>query len=497
MLVLTDAELVESTQSGDEKAFETLVEKHRARIDSTISAFIDNTQDREDIAQETFITAHRNMHQLSNPNRFSYWLVTIARNQCRDWIRRNQSHTIPIDEVDENLLNSDNSPERESIEAEQQQIIAQAIETLLETERQIASAYYLKGESHRELISRHGISYQAVCTRLSRAKQKLAKRLGHLLTGVFVSPMPTLKQIYSGGLTVMKVGTVPKITAGVVAIIVLVFIGTRHFISSKEESSPSVEVVTSTPTESANSVTQRDAAPRKDVVPPSSREDKPQLSADEMEQIEDFFAQLDEADSQSGADKSHLPTDGASGQDSDTDNTGPFVASEDTGLSAEDVMNTYVEAFKNVDFEKMRLLMTGSAKERSRLHEDVLRNNHYIDFTEVRTEGRVVTEEMDEVIEEKNMELKQQLEHQIFESLLKMYSQVEVVNSEYIGGEFHFQLRMPVSPIHQGESEAIMGNRESQEEIQAVLRAVFPEDIEQSVKMRNENGAWLIYENGS
>ena len=55
----------------------------------------------------------------------------------------------------------------------------------------------------------------------------------------------------------MKVGTVPKITAGAVAIIVLAFIGTRQFISSREDSSPSVEVVTST--ESANSPAQTDA----------------------------------------------------------------------------------------------------------------------------------------------------------------------------------------------------------------------------------------------
>ena len=151
MLVLTDAELVESAQSGDENAFGALVEKHRARIDATISSFISNPQDREDIAQETFINAYRNLHQLSNPDHFSHWLVTISRNQCRNWLNKHRSHTIPIDEVDENLLNSDNSPERESIEAEQQQIIAQAIKALPETERQIASAHYLEGSSSRRI----------------------------------------------------------------------------------------------------------------------------------------------------------------------------------------------------------------------------------------------------------------------------------------------------------------------------------------------------------
>ena len=232
MLVLTDAELVESARSGDEKAFEALVEKHRARIDATISSFIKNPQDREDIVQETFINAYRNLHQLSKPDQFrSIGWLRLHKISVGTGLRKNRSHTIPIDEVDENLLNSDSEPERESIEAEQRQIITQAIKALPETERQIASAHYLEGTSHKELANRHGLSYQAVCARLSRAKQKLAKRLGHLLTGVFISPITALKQIYSGD--VMKVGTVPKITAGAVAIIVLAFIGTRQFIIVK------------------------------------------------------------------------------------------------------------------------------------------------------------------------------------------------------------------------------------------------------------------------
>ena len=87
MQVPSDAELVQSAQSGDEGAFETLVKKYRIRIYAIISAFIDNPQDREDIAQETFINAYRNLHQLSKPERFGSWLDTIAQNQCRDWMR--------------------------------------------------------------------------------------------------------------------------------------------------------------------------------------------------------------------------------------------------------------------------------------------------------------------------------------------------------------------------------------------------------------------------
>ena len=483
MLVLTDAELVEAAQSGGEKAFETLVEKHRARIDAVISSFVTNAQDREDIAQETFINAYRNLHQLSNPDRFSYWLVTIAQNRCRNWLNKHRSQTIPIDEVDENLLSSDNSPEREFIEAEQQQIIAQAIETLPETERQIASAHYLKGESHKELVNRHGISYQAVCARLSRAKQKLAKRLGHLLTGVFAFPASTLKQIYSGGVTVMKVGTVPKITAGAVVIIVLAFIGARQFISSREDSSPSVEVVTSTPNETTNSVTQTDAT-RKGTVPAPSREDKPQISAEEMQQIEDFFAQLDEADPKSEMDGSQQATDAA--LDGNADATDSSTTSESTTQSAEDVMHAYLEAFRNFDVDAMRSLLTGAAKEgfESSLPAFRMMNGEFPE--------EVIEEAVNSGLPEEAIDEGLQMAQGMMQTISKqMFSQTEIVSSEYVGDEFHFRLRMPLP-----EMPEILGMLEL--DISEVPETIevpeMPEIPDFPHKMRKENGVWQIYE---
>ena len=94
----------------------------------------------------------------------------------------------------------------------------------------------------------------------------------------------------------MKVGTVPKITVSAAAIIGLGVIGTHHFILSKEDKSPSVEIVTSTPSHSINSVPRPDAT-RRAVVSPRSV-DSAQISVEEMEQIERFFAQLEEANAQ-------------------------------------------------------------------------------------------------------------------------------------------------------------------------------------------------------
>lgn len=259
----------------------------------------------------------------------------------------------------------------------------------------------------------------------------------------------------------MKVGTVPKITAGAVAIIVLAFIGTRQFISSKEENSPTVEIVTST--ESANLASQTDAT-RKGTFAAPSREGKPQISAEEIRQIEDFFAQLEGADAQSGMDAPRFPTDSeaevAQNTDehtaADTDAYGENA--EDIEQTAEEVMNDFVEAFRNLDFETMGLLTTGAAKE---------------EF------GSLGTPLIDpEELKDFPAEMRQMVEQMSEKMFVEFVSRIEVVKSEHVGDEFHFELggRPPEVPETPGLEISFVGA---------------PNEL---FKMRKENGAWRVYE---
>ena len=453
-----DDKLISRAQAGDEDAFAELMRAHYAFVYGIAIGLVNNPSDAEEVVQDTFLNAYRGLAQYKEQTKLKSWLAKIARNRSLNWLREQRMDTISIDEVDEPTVQMSESPDECLIRDEQRKLIRRAMGTLSQKDREIARAYYLEGASYDELIRTHGLSYKAISFRLSRAKQKLAKRLAHLLTGVFVSPIPTLKQIYSGGLTVMKVGTVPKIAAGVAAIIALAFIGTRQFISSKEESSPSVEVVTSTPSASANSVAQREATPRKDVVDQSSRKDKPQISAEEMGQIEDFFAQLDEADAQSETDTSHLPTDGASGQDSETSDIDSSVASEGAGLSAEDVMNTFVEGLRNEDFETILPFATGTPRElivnsmlilSGKIPEEWLNQqvNDALNAIEA-VSPEAMSEELVEDVTRSvldGMEAMQASEE--VARMRGMLSQIEIVSGEYAGDEFHFRLGLPASDI--------------------------------------------------
>ena len=291
-----DKTLIFRARAGDEQAFADLVGRYHAFVYGVVIGIIKNVNDAEEVVQDVFLNTYRGLSQLEDATKFKGWLAEIARNCARDRMRKQRVNTVPIDEVSDHTLQTSDSLDAQLLRDEQRALIRSAMESLSDKDKEIAQAYYLDGESYDELIRTHGLSYKAISFRLSRAKRKLSIRLQYLLTGLFISPATTFKQICTGGLTIMKVGTIPKITVGAAAIIGLGVIGTHHFILSKEDVSPWVEIVTSTPSHSINSVPRIDATRRAVVSPRSAG--SPQISVEEMEQIERFFSQLDAADAQ-------------------------------------------------------------------------------------------------------------------------------------------------------------------------------------------------------
>ena len=157
----------------------------------------------------------------------------------------------------------------------------------------------------------------------------------------------------------MKFGTVHKIIAGTAAIILAGFIITLWFISAKEDSVTEVEIVISSPNEFSGSDAQTRAA-RKAEIDIHLPEDTPRISATEMQQIEDFFAQLEDLDVQSESDEPQFSPDAEVMQD--TDEHYPDGAGANLEHPAEKVMHKFVEAFRDFDLETVLPFTTENAR---------------------------------------------------------------------------------------------------------------------------------------
>ena len=469
--------LIYRAQSGDEKAFADLMRSYHAFVYAIVVGVVDNSHDAEEVVQDAFLNAYQGLRQLEDATKFKSWLAEITRNCARQWLRKQRGETVPLEEVSEEMLQTADSPDERLTRQEQRELIRRTMETLPQKDRDIAHAFYLEGASYDELTSTHGLSYNAIASRLSRAKQQLSKRLQYLLTGIFVSPGLTLKKLYTGGLTVMKVGTVSKITVGVAALIGLIFIG---YIGIHQVNTPTVaERVYLSPWEDGTTRPQNSpeelAAQTDSTQDTPVRENPPQIasaaSTEERELIDDLFGELDKTDMAQFATEVDFDLDAEESLTADAS-----TLLDDTGQSAEDVMYAYVEAVKNLDADAIRSLAT----------EEFLRSGH-----DVRVNGGsfVPMDSMDELPEAILAEIPPEAEvpYEALEALeitvdtlRESVSQTEVASSEYTSDEFHFRLRVPAP-----EMPEIPGV-----EVETTSAG------ELLYKMRRIDGVWRIYDGG-
>lgn len=242
----------------------------------------------------------------------------------------------------------------------------------------------------------------------------------------------------------MKFGTLHKAVAGIAALILLGFITTLWFISVKEDSVAEVEIVISSPKEFSDSAAQTRTARKTEIAVPLPA-DTPSISAAELQQIEDFFAQLEDLDVQSPPDEPKSSLDVNVMEDSDEQ------LSDDSGANqehpAEQVMNKFVDAFRDFDLETVLPYTTENARKPIEnllsvlggvIPEKML-NDHLSSIDDGMSET-----EIDEAVESVYKAMDSIRSPENLAKWRRIFRQTQIVSSEYVGDEFQFRLTVPL-----------------------------------------------------
>ena len=81
--VVSEAELLQASLAGSKEAFGTIVEQYQSLICAITYSGTGDFAKSEELAQETFLRAWKELRQLKDLGRFRAWLCTIARNLAR------------------------------------------------------------------------------------------------------------------------------------------------------------------------------------------------------------------------------------------------------------------------------------------------------------------------------------------------------------------------------------------------------------------------------
>ncbi len=181
-----DYQLVLAAIDGNQKAYETLMNRYRHSVYHAMFKMVNNRDDADDLTIEAFGKAFNKLPSYAPNYAFSTWLFRIAINNCIDYIRKKRLKTYSIDETiksdsdcsfSQNISNYE--PDAEHIMMHEQKIahVRQLVEKLNVKYRSMIELRYYEELSYEEIAQEMNLPLGTVKAQLFRAKEILYQQL--------------------------------------------------------------------------------------------------------------------------------------------------------------------------------------------------------------------------------------------------------------------------------------------------------------------------------
>jgi RNA polymerase sigma-70 factor, ECF subfamily len=193
---LADQAVIERARSGDSDAFRVLVERHSRALFRLSFRITGNESDAEDVVQETFLRAYRQLGKFDGRSNFGTWLYRIAANCALDFVRARSRRGEKVGETgaansgsregaSDPILSApakDPGPERLAMSSQVRERVAEAMDELSPAERTAFVLRHFEGMCIEDVSRALGCQAGAAKHSVFRAVQKLRRALEPLVT---------------------------------------------------------------------------------------------------------------------------------------------------------------------------------------------------------------------------------------------------------------------------------------------------------------------------
>lgn len=180
------SDLIKEAQAGSLEAFEELVLLYQDRVFTHCFHLANNNYDAQDLAQDVFVQAFRNVRSFRQEADFGTWLHRIAINLWINWCRKHKK--ISVLSLDEPLVLGDQELNRELAagqdspleileRAELNEQVRQALNRLHPEYKAVLVLREMEGYSYEEIAGLLGCSLGTVKSRMNRARKALLKEI--------------------------------------------------------------------------------------------------------------------------------------------------------------------------------------------------------------------------------------------------------------------------------------------------------------------------------
>ncbi|MBS1764858.1 MAG: sigma-70 family RNA polymerase sigma factor [Bacteroidetes bacterium] len=179
--VLTDQQLVEMYQQGNENCLTILIERHQKRIFSAILFLVNDRETAEDIFQDTFVKVINTLKRgtYNEEGKFLPWVLRIGHNLVIDHFRRNQRMPLVRDKEDYSIIESlkltDENVQDKMMREQIYKEVRLLVEELPFEQKEVVILRHFADMSFKEIADATGVSINTALGRMRYALINLRK----------------------------------------------------------------------------------------------------------------------------------------------------------------------------------------------------------------------------------------------------------------------------------------------------------------------------------
>ncbi len=172
-----DLELLRQWKRGDQKGFSSIYDRYKGRVFGFLYKLTTDRALAEDIMQETFFAAMRNLEQFDERRNLLSWLFGIAHKKTIDYFRHKKVENDYSDEGKKAIGSKIDRPDQESDNKDVRKLINEAVETLDPQQREVFLLREMGGVPFKEIAVIMGCPLNTALGRMRLALKNIRKYL--------------------------------------------------------------------------------------------------------------------------------------------------------------------------------------------------------------------------------------------------------------------------------------------------------------------------------
>lgn len=141
-MLKNEKKLIKELMAGSEEAFDLIYKEYSKLVYYIIYQIVENEDVANDLTNDTFLTMYNKIDQHKTEKSFKYWLLTIAKNKAKDYLRKNKEIYI---------LNEELVMDKQDIKEDLKEFINRCISILNDEEKQIFNYYIVFNLTFKEI----------------------------------------------------------------------------------------------------------------------------------------------------------------------------------------------------------------------------------------------------------------------------------------------------------------------------------------------------------